>query len=65
MKNLWIPESAFSNNRDDLVLQIRWLLNEMSASLNSIELGDLEEAKKILRLEVEDNLFITMTTKGR
>lgn len=63
MKNLFIPNSAFSNNREDLVLQIRWLLNEMSAGLNSIELGDLEEAKKILKLEVEHHLFLTITTK--
>ena len=63
MKNLWIPDSAFSNKREDLVMQLRWLLNEMGAALNSIELGELEEAKKILKLEVEDKFFMTMTTK--
>jgi hypothetical protein len=61
--NKRIPDSAFSKNRKDLVLQLRWLLNEMEACLTEIELGDLEAAKTILKLEVEKNLFLTITRK--
>jgi hypothetical protein len=61
--NKRIPDSAFSKNRKDLVLQLRWLLNDMEACLTEIELGDLEAAKTILKLEVEKNLFLTITRK--
>lgn len=63
--NQRIPDSVFSNDRKDLVLQVRWLLNEMSACLNEIELGNLEEAKKILKLEVEEKIFLTIPRKPK
>lgn len=61
--NKRIPDAAFSQNRKDLVLQLRWLLNEMESCLTEIELGDLEAAKQILKFEVEENLFLKITHK--
>lgn len=63
MEPLWISTSDFSKNPEDLVLQIRWLLNEMAAAATEIELGNLYEAKKILTLEVEKKFFMTITKK--
>lgn len=58
MERKRIPTEDFSKNNEDLIFQIRWLLNEMGAALVEIELGNTEEAKKILKKEVEESYFL-------
>jgi hypothetical protein len=61
----FIPKKDFSDNREDLIFQIRWLVSEMSASLTEIELGNLDEAKNILKKEVEDNFFLKINAERK
>jgi hypothetical protein len=55
-----LSNNSFSTNRNDLILQIRWLLNEMSSAEYYIQEGNIDEALKILRKETKDNFWQTI-----
>ncbi|MEK4006543.1 hypothetical protein [Paenibacillus sp. FSL H3-0333] len=50
----------FSDDRDKLVLQIKWLLNEMEYAHGLIEEGNLKEAKSVLYKEFELSFWYTV-----
>lgn len=63
MEQKRIPTTDFSQHNGDLILQIRWLLNEMSTALTELDLGNIEEAKAILKKETDQHTFLLLSDK--
>lgn len=51
-------------SREELIVRIKWLLNEMEYAHKSIEDGELDEAKETLRKEFEDNFWFDFKLKN-
>lgn len=64
-ENKRISSKEFSHNRDDLVLQIRWLLVEMSYAMACIDSGALGEACKTLNEEVNESKWMNVKSKEK
>lgn len=58
-----IPTSEFPNERVELVLMIRWLLNEIEYTHSCLVENNINEAKETLRKEIEDNMWLKLGTK--
>ncbi|WP_336763461.1 hypothetical protein [Paenibacillus sp. USHLN196] len=53
----------FSKDRETLVLQIKWLLNEMEYAYDLISENNIIEAKDTLNKEFEDHMFMNLGKK--
>lgn len=60
-----VPTSSFSNDPSVLRLQIRWLLNEMSYTIDLIKEEKYDEAISILSKEVVENKWLLFNDKNR
>lgn len=58
-----IPSKDFSNDRNVLILQIRWLLNEMEYTHNLID-NDPYLAKFTLSEQFENNFWLNIGKKS-